>query len=50
MHDDVDYLCKTTQSLCVPWEMLGIVLPAGANNRVLTWEAAVRALCIKKKL
>ena len=50
VHGHVDYLCKTTQSLCVPWEMLGIVLPAGANNRVLTWEAAVRALCIKKKL
>ena len=49
MHDHVDYLCKTARSLCVPREMLGILLPASAHNTALTWEAAVRALCIKEK-
>jgi LuxR family transcriptional regulator, maltose regulon positive regulatory protein len=50
VHGHVDYLCKTTQSLCAPWEMLGIVQPAVALNRAFTWEPAVRALCIKRKL
>jgi hypothetical protein len=41
VYGHVDYLCKTTQSLCVPGEMLGIVLLAGAHNRALTWEIAI---------
>lgn len=45
----VDYLCKTTPSLCAWWEMLGIVLPGRVHNMAFTWEDAVYALCIKKE-
>ena len=50
VHDRVDYLCKTARSLCVPWGNAGDCAPAGVHNRAVTWEIAIRALCIKKNL
>jgi hypothetical protein len=48
VHDRVDYLCTTAQSLCAPWEMLGIALRADTHNRVFTCKIAIRALCINE--
>ena len=50
-------LCTTMWSLCAKrrracahiGEMLGIVLPGRARNRALTWESAIRALCMEKE-
>jgi hypothetical protein len=43
--------CAKSRKTCVRRvEMLGTVLRSDAHNRAFTWEIAVLALCIKKRL